>query len=60
MSKEQLATIVLTVLISVVTGIVSGSVVVTRIESDVKWITLDIRDHESRIRALENKLRVDH
>lgn len=55
MSKETLLTIIFTVLISITTGIVSGSVVVTKVQTDLGWVMKDLTDHELRIRELEKR-----
>ncbi|MCF7355085.1 hypothetical protein [Vibrio phage vB_VruC_PG21] len=56
MSKEQAISLVLTVLISLTTGMVSGVVTVSALKTDVSWVKLKLDDHEERLRELEKKL----
>lgn len=53
MNKEQALTVIFTVLISITTGFVTGSVIVTKIETNLSWVMNDLTDHEIRIRELE-------
>lgn len=53
MSKEQAISLILTVLISLTTGVVSGVVTVSALKTDVSWIKVRLSDHEMRLRELE-------
>ncbi len=55
MKKEQVISILLTAAISVGSGIVSGSVIVTTLKNDVTWIKNRLNDQEVRIRDLERR-----
>lgn len=55
MKKEQVISFILTAVISITTGMVSGAVTVTTLKNDVYWIKTKLNDQEIRIRRLESR-----
>ena len=55
MQKEQVISFILTAVISITTGMVSGTVTVTTLKNDVYWIKTKLNDQEIRIRRLESR-----